>query len=156
MVIGYGVIGCFPGISSVRKFLTTKFKWCGVFSLRSPCVDFNIMRCTNSQGGRPTSSGRCVGQQGRPPCACRGTLVTPSLSLCPSLFPAIHTYLTQYWSLCRDHGLDYALHNNNNNYYYYCYYYNTCTWGVRATYGVSYVWFSSASCCLRKGLGSEK
>ena len=120
----------------------------------SPCVDVNmIMRCTNSQGGQPTSSGVCVGQQGRPSCACSGTVI-PSLSLCPSLFAAIHTYLSQYWSLSCDHGLVFAskcennYNNNSNNNYLYD---NTCTWGARATYGASYVWLSSGSCCVRKG-----
>ena len=84
-------VGYFLGILSVPRLLTTKF----VVASSRTRVDFKMKQCTNLQGGRPTSSGVCIGQQDRPASG-RSRTVSPSLSHCPRLFPVIHQYHTQY------------------------------------------------------------
>ena len=111
-------------------------------------MDFNIIRCMNSQGGRRTSSGVCVSQQGRARVA--ELLSLPLCPISPDFSPpSIHTQPnTEACPVTADLIMRVNLKTDNNKNY------NTCTWSVRATYVVRamyQVWLSIGSCCVRKG-----
>ena len=72
-----GQLNCAQGLDYQAKVVAS-----------SRCVNFNILRCTNSQGEQRASSGVCVGQQGL------SRVAGLSLSLCPFApafsMPSIH------------------------------------------------------------------